>query len=172
MLYLLDANTLIDAKRDYYPIDRVPEFWEWLIFQGQQGQVKIPVEIYDEFSDTKDSEGKKDNLAIWAEKPKTKEALLLTEDAEPDLVSRITYGGYVANPTDDELDKIGRDPFLLSYALKDLKNRCIVTTERSKPSRKGANRHIPDVCKTFDIRCLNNFQMIRKLNFSTGWNKS
>jgi len=37
MLYLLDANTLIDAKRDYYPIDRVPEFWSWLIFQGQQG---------------------------------------------------------------------------------------------------------------------------------------
>ncbi|RPI71776.1 MAG: DUF4411 family protein [Geobacteraceae bacterium] len=28
MLYLLDANTLIDAKRDYFEFERVPEFWE------------------------------------------------------------------------------------------------------------------------------------------------
>ena len=27
MLYLLDANVLIDASRYYYPIQRVPEFW-------------------------------------------------------------------------------------------------------------------------------------------------
>ena len=30
VLYLLDANVLIDANRDYYPIHRVPEFWDWL----------------------------------------------------------------------------------------------------------------------------------------------
>ncbi len=39
MLYLLDANTLIDAKRDYYPIERIPEFWDWLIHQGEQDKV-------------------------------------------------------------------------------------------------------------------------------------
>ncbi len=47
MLYLLDANTLIDAKRDYYPIDRVPEFWNWLVFHEKQGNIKIPVEVYE-----------------------------------------------------------------------------------------------------------------------------
>ncbi len=60
MLYLLDANTLIDAKRDYYPIDRVPEFWDWLVFHGQQGNIKIPIEVYEEFADTKDKDGNKD----------------------------------------------------------------------------------------------------------------
>ena len=172
MLYLLDANTLIDAKRDYYPISRVPEFWDWIIFQGRQGIIKIPIEVYEEFSDTKDKDGEKDELAIWAEHIEIRNSLLLDEEAEQDLVARITYGGYVANPTDDELEKIGRDPFLLSYALKDIDNRCIVTTESSKPSRTGANRHIPDVCKDFKIRCINNFQMIRELNFSTDWKKS
>ena len=39
MLYLLDANTLIDAKRDYYPISRGPEFWDWIIYQGKQGKI-------------------------------------------------------------------------------------------------------------------------------------
>ncbi|MCK5267525.1 MAG: DUF4411 family protein [Spirochaetes bacterium] len=170
LLFLLDANTLIDAKRDYYPIDRIPEFWDWLIFQGQQGKIKIPIEVYEEFSDTKDTNDKKDDLAIWAEQVEVKDALLFEEEAEQDLVARITYGGYVANPTDDDLNKIGRDPFLLSYALKDLRNRCIVSTETSKPSRQGANRHIPDICKDFDIICINNFQMIKKLNFSTSWN--
>lgn len=172
MLYLLDANTLIDAKRDYYPISRVPEFWDWIIYQGKQGKLKIPIEVYEEFSDTQDKDGEKDSLAIWAEQKEARKSLLLNEDAEQDLVARITYGGYVANPTDDELKKIGRDPFLLSYALKDIENRCIVTTETSKPSRLGANRHIPDVCRDFNIRCINNFQMIREMNFSTNWKNS
>lgn len=171
MLYLLDANTLIDAKRDYYPIERIPEFWDWLIHHGLQASIKIPVEIYEEFSDTKDKDGNKDELAAWAEQIHVKEALLFEEEVEQDLVARVTYGGYVANPTDDELVKIGRDPFLLSYALRDLENRCIVTTETSKPTRMGANRHIPDVCRDLGIQCINNFQMIKKLNFSTGWNR-
>jgi hypothetical protein len=172
LLYLLDANTLIDAKRDYYPISRVPEFWDWLIYQGQQAKIKIPIEMYEEFSDTKDKDGEKDALASWAEDIDVKDALLFQEQAEQDLVARITYGGYVANPTDDELKKIGRDPFLLSYALKDINNRTIVTTESSKPSRMGANRHIPDVCDNFNIRCINSFQMIREMNFTTSWKKS
>ncbi len=172
MLYLLDANTLIDAKRDYYPISRIPEFWEWLIHQGNQGNIKIPIEVYEEFSDTKDQNGEKDELATWADQREVKESLLFNEDAEQDLVARITYGGYVANPTDDELQKISRDPFLISYALKDIENRCIVTTEISKPSKEGANRHIPDVCKDFNIRCINNFQMIREMDFSTNWKNS
>jgi len=170
MLYLLDANTLIDAKRDYYAIDRVPEFWSWLVHQGQQGTIKIPVEVYEEFADTKDKDGNKDALATWAYQVEVKEALLFEEEAEQDLVARITYGGYLNNPTDDELEEIGRDPFLISYALKDHQNRSIVTTENSKPSRMGANRHIPDVCNSFGIRCINNFELIREINFSTSWN--
>jgi len=171
LLYLLDANTLIDAKRDYYPIHAVPEFWEWLVFHGQQGNIKIPIEVYEEFGDTKDADGNKDALATWAEQVEVKESLLFEEAAEQGLVARITYGGYVPNPTDDDLVKIGRDPFLLSYALKDIENRCIVSTEVSKPSKKGANRKVPDVCHDFKIRCINNFQMFRELNFSTGWNR-
>ena len=170
LIYLLDANTLIDAKRDYYPINRVPEFWSWLVDQGQQGSIKIPIEVYEEFSDTKDKNGNKDTLASWADEAQVRDSLLFDEEVEQDLVARITYGGYVANPTDDELKRMGRDPFLLSYALKDVENRCIVTTESSKPLRQGANRHVPDVCRAFNIRCINSFQMIKEMNFSTGWN--
>ena len=41
MLFLLDTNVLIDANRDYYALDRVPEFWDWLVHFGTEGQVKM-----------------------------------------------------------------------------------------------------------------------------------
>ena len=168
MLYLLDASTLIDAKDYYYPIDRVPEFWDWLIFRGQKGNIKIPIEIYRECYGQK---GNEDELVVWAKRTEVKRALLLKESAEPDLVSRITYGGYLPNPTDDEIKKMGNDPFLLSYALRDLENRCVVTTEISKKSIKGAGAKMPDVCEKFDIRCINSFQLIKELDFKTNWNE-
>ncbi|MAC32247.1 MAG: DNA-binding protein [Haliea sp.] len=170
-MYLLDANTLIDAKRDYYPLDRIPEFWLWLVHQGQQGHIKIPIEIYEEFSDTVDKDGNKDALAEWADQDFVKKALLLEENADPDLVSRVIYEGYAADPTDEELIKIGRDPFLVSYALFQPGHRTIVTTEVSKPKQQRANRKIPDICATFGIPSINNFQLIRARNFRTNWDE-
>ena len=48
MLYLLDANVLIDANRDYYPISRIPEFWDWLVDRALKLLTKIPLEMYEE----------------------------------------------------------------------------------------------------------------------------
>lgn len=170
MLYLLDANTLIDAKRDYYPVQRVPEFWEWLIFHGLQENIKIPFEVYREFDDKTDIDGNKDELAMWSGKSEVKSALLFEEQPDRDLVSRIIYTGYLPEPTDQDLKKMGRDPFLLAYALKDPENRCVVIMETSKPGRKtGSSRKVPDVGMDFNIRCLTTFEMIRELDFSTNW---
>jgi hypothetical protein len=48
VLYLLDANILITANNSYYPLDQVPEFWSWIQYQGESGNVKIPLEILEE----------------------------------------------------------------------------------------------------------------------------
>ena len=45
MLYLLDANVMIRAHEDYYPIDRIPQFWAWFAGLGTNGTVKVPYEI-------------------------------------------------------------------------------------------------------------------------------
>lgn len=50
MVYLLDANVLIRAHEDYYPIDRIPQFWAWLASLGGAGTAKIPFEIYGEIA--------------------------------------------------------------------------------------------------------------------------
>ena len=164
MLYLLDANVLIDANRDYYPIERVPEFWEWLQAAGEHGDTKIPVEIYEEISEGKDA------LANWAKQDPIKTALFLEEEVDVSLVSHVIERGYASDLTDDEVEKIGRDPFLIAYALKDAAKRCVVTTEVSKPKRQRANRQLPDVCKHLGVACRHTFEFVRALDFSTKWN--
>ena len=88
MLYLLDANVLIDANRDYYQLQRVPEFWEWLENAGENGHVKMPLEVYEEVRDGKD------DLATWAKRGPIKTALLLQEEVDGSLVSQATDQGY------------------------------------------------------------------------------
>ncbi len=163
MIYLLDANVLIDANRDYYPMDRVPEFWSWLEHNGKVGKAKIPYEIYYELKQGND------DLATWIKKSKIKEALLLNKETNSELVSRAIYKGYAPDLTDDELQKLGRDPFLLAYSLEDVDNHCIVTTEVLKPSKQRANRHLPDAASILGIRTINTFKLLRELDFRTDW---
>ena len=163
LIYLLDANVLIDANRDYYPIERIPEFWEWLEHMGNTGQVKIPIEIYEEIKDGKDT------LANWVKKQEVKSALLFDEDAEVSFVSDVIDIGYANDLADDEIEKLGRDPFLIAYALKVKHNRCVVTTEVSKPKRLRANKHVPNVCDILGISWCGTFEFLRVLNFSTNW---
>lgn len=163
MLYLLDANVFITAKNTYYPIDRVPEFWEWLIYKGEQGNVKIVQEVYDEIH------GGKDDLSLWAKEGEVLNALLLDEDVDVNEVRNVIEQGYASNLTDDEVEKVGRDPFLIAYAKFDIDNRIVVTTEVSASSKQRANRRIPDVCDDFNVKCIDTFGLTRDLNFSTNW---
>ena len=166
MLYLLDANVLIDANRDYYPIERVPEFWEWLTNMGTKGLVKIPIEMFEELKEGDD------NLSEWIKDSDNKSALLLDEEVDVSLVSSVTDKGYANDLTDDEVDKIGRDPFLIAYALSDNDRRCLVTTETSKPNRQRANRHVPDVSNSLGVNWCGTFEFVRNLDFRTNWKKA
>jgi hypothetical protein len=167
MLYLADANVLITANNLYYPIDRVPEYWEWLAYMGGQGRVKMPFEIFEEVKDgPKDAE--KDLLFAWLQDDANKNALLLDEKVDPGLVQKVIAEGYAFDLTDDEVEQIGRDPFLIAYGLAS-KERCVVTVETSAPSKQRQNRKVPDVCKTMGVNYCNPFEFNRILGFSTQW---
>lgn len=163
MIYLLDANVLIDANRDYYRIGSVDEFWEWLIHHGEQGSIKIPEEIYEEIKVGND------DLSAWAKENETEAALKLDEEVNVDLVRQVSDEGYAPDLSDIDLQKIERDPFLIAYALVNPAERIIVTTENSKPSRLRANRHVPDVGNQFGIQSINTYELTKLLRFSTKW---
>ena len=163
MLYLLDANVLIDADRDYYPIPRVPEFWEWLVHKGTEGSVKVPRELYDGIKKGHD------DLAKWAKDAQVDEALTLSEEPNSAVVTRVINDGYAPDLTEDELEIVDDDALLIAYALSVPGERCVVTTEVPKPKRQRANRHVPDVCKDLGVPVCNTFQFVRELDFRTGW---
>jgi hypothetical protein len=171
MLYLLDASVLITANNSYYGVDRVPEFWEWLRHVASSGHVKIPLENYEEIKDGP-KEADKDLLYGWFQEQINYDALLLSEQANETLVRQAVSVGYAPDLTDDELEQLGRDPFLLSYALVAPSERCIVTAEVSKPKRTRQNRHLPDVCKTLRLNWCDFVAMIKALKFHTGWKKT
>lgn len=163
MLYLLDANVLIDAARDYYPLSRVPEFWEWLAHNGERERIKVPIEVYEEFA------GHDDALGEWAGQEAIRVALVLPDESGQPVVDRVVTEGYANDLSDVEIVGLGRDPFLVAHALTDSANRIVVTTEVSRPTRQRHNRHVPDVCRSFGIRCVNTFGLVRELDFSTDW---
>lgn len=169
MLYLLDANVLITANSTYYPLDQIPEFWSWVHFQADSNQIKIPREIMEEIR-----EGRKDDdpLLDWISATEIQSALLLGETVDVALVQHVVSTGYATDLSDDEVEKIGRDPFLIAYALADPAERTVVTTETSSPSKQRANRKIPDVCQALGVLSCNTFALNKALGFKTGWRTS
>jgi hypothetical protein len=169
VIYLLDANVLITANSTYYPLDQVPEFWSWVFFQATSTQIKIPQEIMEEIE-----AGRKDDdpLLDWIRTPEIKDALLLDEAVDAALVQSVVSKGYAPDLSDDDIEKLGRDPFLIAYAFSDPKDRTVVTTEVSRPSAQRANRKVPDVCQDLGVLSCGPFALNKALGFSTGWKKS
>lgn len=159
MRYLLDSNVLIDANRDYYPRERVPEFWNWLLHQARNEIVKIPYEMYNEIIRGNDA------LVEWVKDQK--DILVLSEEVKLERVREVVSQGYAPDLNESELVQVGHDPFIIAYALDLEVESTVVTTEVSKPRRKRGKRHLPDVCKDFDVKCINTFELLRELDFRT-----
>jgi hypothetical protein len=162
MIYLLDADSLIRPSNTFYRLNRVPQFWDWLVYQGTLSNVTLPLEQYEEIVTGNG------NLVEWLKEQESKDALLLEEEADPTLIAEVVLEGY-GDLDETEIEKLGRDPFLISYGLAAKSDRCVVTFENSAPSRKRANRKIPDVCEDLGVNCCTLFDVIEALDFSTDW---
>jgi hypothetical protein len=169
MLYLLDASMLITANNLYYRLDSVPEFWEWLLYQAAANRVKMPLEIYEEIKEGPN--GERDPLFAWLQSSDVRESLVLDELVKADLVGRALIDGYAPDLTDDEIEVIGRDPFLLAYAMVDPAHRTVVTSEVSASKKQRQNKKLPNVCESMGLLCCNPFELNRALNFTTDWRR-
>ncbi|MFL9870261.1 DUF4411 family protein [Paraburkholderia megapolitana] len=169
-LYLLDANVLITANRDYYSMEMVPVFWEWLLHMAERGHVKMPIETLEEVRDG-GGKVKKDALVSWLNRADVYEKLVLEEDAVPEIVAAVMAKGYAPDLDETELEAVGRDPFLIAYAAADRDNRVVVSIEVSAPAKKRANRRVPDACHDNGVSVCNTFTMLRELGFTTAWIK-
>lgn len=158
-LHLLDANVLIRAHEDYYPIDRIPQFWTWLLEMAEVNTIKVPLQIYNEVAPSRGL------LADWLRQSHVKNSLVLDEPADLGRVQQVLAHGYAPDLTDVEIEEIGQDPFLIAAALGGT-DRIVITREVSKPSVTRARRKVPDVCKVFNLVVITDFALYRKLRFS------
>lgn len=154
----MDANVLIRAHADYYPLDRLPPFWAWLLSMAEARRVAMPLEIYDEVCRSPDL------LGQWLRRPEVRKAIVLDEPTDIATVQKVIAVGYAPDLNDVELLSVAQDPFLVAAALGG-PDRVVVTREVSRPGKQRANRKVPDVCATMGIGCINDFELWRRLDF-------
>lgn len=166
LLYLLDTSVLIEAKNQYYPLDRIPQFWAWILEQSNRGRIKIPTEVLTEIR-----RGSKDDpLYAWI--TSHGEQLALQESPNPELLNNtlaIGYGFETRDLAAAALPEMGADPFLVACALSNPFSRRVVTREQASVSPVNLplpqNRKIPLACALLNIQFINTFDLIRELDF-------
>lgn len=84
----------------------------------------MPREIIDEIKG-----GDSDIHAKWVHHKENKPHIMLQEDFDAEILGRVVNDGYAQDLSDLEIEKIGKDPFLIAYAMKDIRNRIVVTNE-------------------------------------------
>lgn len=67
MIYLLDANSFIEAKSRHYRMKVVPAYWDWLLKRHQKFQLQSIDQVYNEL--TRSSKNG-DDLHLWSQSQK------------------------------------------------------------------------------------------------------
>ncbi len=172
MVYLLDANVLITAHDEYYPIDRFSPFWDWIIDHAKQGTIKMPFEMMAEVKagqPKRDAQNQDDELLFWLRRNNHEKDLLLNASADQVDVNRVFREGYeLPRPSLDELNKIRKDPLLIAYAMARQGPTIVTLEAKQENATDEMQRHkrkIPFVCRKLGIRSIDTFVLIRELDF-------
>ena len=169
MTFYLDASAVINAKNYHYQLDRVPEFWDWIVFHAEAGNIKFPREIYDEIL------RQDDELKTWAQQNRDD---LLIDDIGYHGVLPEVLGSYTENPSDADMEEIGNDPYLVACALHHGRlgtPAIVVTEEKHASSKQKAQRRIPNACEDVGVGWCNVGGMVGRpglvsqLNFRTNF---
>ncbi len=165
-LCLLDANIIITPSKAYYPIDRFQLYWEWLVFHAHSHHIKLISSTYDEAIPPTRTPTPRDKILIeWLKE--NKKDLILDINAEQSKAIQLNYSEvlskYGDNLTEQEIIEIGADYILISTA--QIIGAVVVTKEISKPKTQRENRKIPDICKELGIECINDFELLERLDY-------
>ena len=155
MAYVIDANTLIQAKNEYYAFDICPGFWDWLDAASANGTVSSIEPIVDELRRGKD------DLASWATARRGTFFQPLDGPAHAEMT---TVAAWVQQHDFREDAKrvflAGADPFLIAYArAHDL----TVASHEVHVEGQKSKVKIPTVCQALGVPCVRTFAMLRDL---------
>lgn len=157
MNYLLDANTLIEAKNRYYQMSICPGYWDWLRKANQAGEVNSIRSVRDELQRGNDA------LAEWA---KGQALLFLDESDQATQTAFAQVAQYVAsNALQMKAGAIeeflgGADPWLIAKAITI--DATVVTHEQLNLAARRKFL-IPNVCQHFGVQFIDTFELLNAL---------
>jgi len=161
--YILDANVFITPSRTYYSFDFGTKFWDFLLKKAKSGLLCSIDKVHKEI----EQGDKNDPLKKWAEQnferyfyPTANDEVIEHYKSIINIIS--TKNQYSDSAKNDFFTESNADPWVIAFA--KYKNLTVVTFEKSNINSKR-KIFIPDVCKSFNINCLNLFEMLKELKF-------
>ena len=157
MTYLLDTNTLIEAKNRYYRMAVCPAYWRW-IQRCQHRCVLVSIEPVGA-----ELQRGHDELAQWAKK---QDGLFLpvadaaTQQAFAQVAEHVVSQAAKMKPGALNAFLDGADPWLIAKAMT-LAGAVIVTHEQFNPELRR-KYSIPNVAKAFGVTCIDTFELLSR----------
>jgi ribosomal protein L18E len=153
--YCLDSNIYINAWNNHYAYDFCPQYWDTLKSLIENKVILLPKVIYKELLN------KDDNLKKWI---KQFDKIAVKENAKiikcfNDLMQKDEMHKHLV---DIKREKSEADPWLIAHALAI--QGVVVSNEAPVAGKSQKKVKIPDVCNNMGIECINEFELVRRLN--------
>ncbi|MYL23678.1 DUF4411 family protein [Halomonas alkaliantarctica] len=157
MMYLLDANTYIQAKNLHYQMGFCPAYWSWLDLQYKNSLLASIQTVYEELADGDDV------LSEWV-KDRKEHFLPVSRDEIQDQFSHVAQ--YVAELKGKKPEFVAEflakaDPWLVATAA--VIGGTVVTHEVPVPEN-SAKVKIPNICGAFGVPYITTFQLLNRLD--------
>jgi hypothetical protein len=156
--FWLDASVFIQAKRKYYPFDIVPGFWAILEEKGESQVIKSPYEVFLELAKGGDE------LYRWAQERRERNFFIEPDEHVQQVFREIA--DFVNEAYQEPAAKYfldGADPWVIAHAKCD--GGTVVTNEKAVAADSFKVK-IPNICRQFEVDCVDTFDMLRELGAS------
>lgn len=161
--YLLDTSVLIEANKTYYAFDLVPTFWKHLLVQSRAGTVSSIDKVKAEVS------LRNKELTYWAnnsfEQWESTTVESTTNKYQQIMEWAAAQKQYTQSAKDEFAEAKRADAWIIAHAFA---NKYAIVTEEKFNGDIKKRIPIPNVCKVFDIKYVDTFQMLRDLGINLG----
>ena len=156
-VYILDANVFIESAKRYHALDIAPGFWNALVYHAENGSVLSIDRVKTELQVVGDA------VHNWAEQEFQQWFESSNQSDVIEAYRTILTWAFNQDFTEDAKREFANKPdsWLIAYSYS--KDYTLVTDEKYEPHHKNRIK-IPNVCKEFNVRYMDTFQMLRDLN--------
>ncbi len=160
--YVPDTNVLVAAYHHYYAPDICPGFWASLSHHIDSGGLLIIDRVFDEIVSPAE-------LVEWVEQATNCSFPTTATQPVADTYRQLIDWAQ-DNPQFTDAARVefagSADGWLAAYAMAN--GAVVVTNEVSAPEARR-KVPLPDLCRQFDIQCINTFEMLRGLGVQFEW---